>query len=126
MTTPLPPAREALTVFLRGLRLDAEIGVHPQERGRVQPLIGDIDVELTPAPIGSIHDTLNYEVLAAKAREVAAAGHIELVEVFADRVAEACLSDRHARRVRVRVEKPEAIPGAAAAGVEVVLGRAQL
>ena len=123
MTTPAPPAPEALTVFLRGLRLDAEIGVHPHERGRVQPLLVDIEVELAPAPVGSIHDTLNYEVLAAKAREVAAAGHIELVEVFADRVARACLADPHARRVRVRVEKPEAIPGAAAAGVEVTLGR---
>ena len=123
---PQPPssAPEALKVFLRGLALEAEIGVHPHERGRVQPLSVDIEVELTPAPVGSIHDTLNYEILAAKARAVAAAGHIDLVEVFAEQVARACLDDPHARRVTVRVEKPEAIPGSAAAGVEVVLARA--
>lgn len=119
-----PPPREALSVFLRGLRLDAEIGVYAHERGRSQPLLVDIEVELDARPVGSIRDTLNYEVLARHARALTGAGHIELVESFAQTLAQLCLQEPQARRVRVRVEKPDAIAGAAAAGVEVRLTRA--
>ena len=62
---------------------------------------------------------MNYENLASKARELAAEGHVELVETFAQRLVAACLEDPRARSARVRIEKPEALPGAAAAGVEI-------
>ena len=117
-----PQTPPELTVFVRGLTLQAEIGVHPHERGRVQPLNVEIEVALKTGTVGSIRDTLNYETLAAKARALAADGHVELVETFAERLARACLAEPHAVEVRVRVEKPEALPDAAA-GVEVRLTR---
>ena len=61
---------------------------------------------------------MNYETLAEKARALAAFGHIELVETFAERLATVCLDHPRAVSVRVRVRKPEAINGADAAGVE--------
>ena len=114
-------------VFIEGLEIEALIGIYDWERRIRQPLVFDVEMAFdnrVPAASDDIHDTLNYEILAAKARAVAATGHIDLVEVFAQQVARACLDDPHARRVTVRVEKPEAIPGSAAAGVEVVLARA--
>jgi dihydroneopterin aldolase len=110
-------------VFLRALQVEAEIGLHSHEIGRPQPLLVDIEVELEPAVVGSIRDTLNYELLARHARALAAAGHIELVETFAQQLAERCVQEPRALAVRVRVEKPQAIAGAAAAGVEVRLRR---
>ena len=112
-----------MRVFVRGLRLDTEIGLYPHERGRSQPLFIDIELELAPTLVEGIHDTVNYETLAAKARTLAAEGHVELVETFAERLVGACLEDPRVLTARVRIEKPEALKGAAAAGVEVVAVR---
>ena len=64
-----------------------------------------------------------FEAVARIARDLAAGEHIALVETFAERVALACLEDHRVLAVKVRVEKPGAIPGAAAAGCEVAYSR---
>ena len=110
-------------IFVRGLHVDAEIGVHPHEKGRTQPLTIDIELEMGPRPIRSIHDTVNYETLAAHARSLATGGHVELVETFAYDLARSCLKDPRTRSARVRIEKPLALESAEAAGVEVTLTR---
>ena len=40
---------EGLTVFVRGLEIQAGIGVYDHEHGRLQPLIIDVTLELAPA-----------------------------------------------------------------------------
>ena len=124
---PLPgvdaPRREGLAVFVRGLRVEAGIGVHDHERGRLQTLVIDVTLELEPSPVERLADTINYETVAAAARAIVAEGHIGLVETFAERLATACLKDGRVRRCAVRIEKPGALDGAAAAGCEVVLAR---
>lgn len=113
------------TVFVRGLLIEAEIGVYDHEHGRKQPLVCDVELWLSPGPIEHIADTVNYETVLEKAQARAASGHFKLVETFADQLARACLEDALVFRVRVRIEKPEALaPHAKAAGVEVVLERA--
>ena len=114
---------EARSVFVEGLALQAEIGLYEHERGRTQPLSVDIELFLTPAVAHGLHGTVNYETLAAKAHALAASGHIELVETFAERLAADCLDHPRAVRVRVRVRKPEAIGAAQAAGVELIASR---
>lgn len=129
--SPLPfpaadgPHREGLTVFVRGLRVEAGIGVHDHEQGRLQPLVIDVtlELELAPAPVERLADTINYETVAAAARAIVADGHVGLVETFAERLATACLDDARVRRCTVRIEKPGALDAAAAAGCEVVLAR---
>lgn len=122
MTDTLP-AFSDLSVFMRGLELEAEIGVYPHERGRAQRLVIDVEVTLKPARVGVLGDTLNYEVLASDARRLVAEGHVDLVETFAQRLASACLAHEQVLKARIRVEKPGALPGAAAAGVEIVAVR---
>lgn len=120
--TELPP-RPLVKVYVRGLMIQAEIGVYPHERGRKQPLVVDVEVTLGPAPVAAIADTVNYEILANTARRLAADGHVDLVETYAERLAAACLALPRVISVRVCAEKPHAIPDAAAAGVEVVAER---
>ena len=112
-------------VFVRGLRLPAEIGLWKHERGRTQDVV--LDIEMTLAPdLGrptKLANLVRYDEAAVWAQEIIAAGHIELVETLADRVADRCLADPRVTRVRVRVEKPEAIAAAAGAGCEVDRGR---
>ena len=115
--------REGLTVFVRGLEVAAGIGVHDHELGRLQRLVIDVSLELTPAAIERLADTINYETVAEAARAIAAEGHVGLVETFAERLALACLSDARVRRCTVRIEKPGALDGATAPGCEVTLAR---
>jgi dihydroneopterin aldolase len=123
--TPPTVSVEALKVFVRAAHIEAEIGVYDHEHGRKQPLIIDVELDLEPRPIAHIADTVNYEAVVTKARDLAATGHFKLVEAFAKRLATALLEDPLVMRARVRVEKPEALaPTAAAAGVEIVLRRA--
>lgn len=115
--------REGLTVFVRGLTVEAGIGVYDHEHGRLQTLVIDATLTLEPAPVERLADTINYETVAEAARAIVAEGHVGLVETFAERLAQACLSDPRVRRVAIRIEKPGALQGAAAAGCEVVLAR---
>lgn len=114
---------EGLTVFVRGLEVKAGIGIYDHEHGRLQSLLIDVTLELKPALVESLSDTVNYEDVARAAHEIVAGGHIGLVEKFAERLAVACLADSRVRRVSVRVEKPSALESARAAGCEVVLAR---
>ncbi len=123
MSADAGPPAESLRVFVRGLTLQAEIGLYPHERGEPQPLVVDIELDLAPAAVRRLADTVDYDTLAGLARDLAGRGHIELVETFAQRLAAACLADPRAICCRVRVEKPRAVADAAAAGVEVVLTR---
>ena len=118
--------RVAMTkIFVTGLKVQAEIGVYRHEIGRLQPLLVDVELDVPSAGAGKLADTLNYETILAAARAVAAEGHIELVETFADRLARACLADPRVTQARVRVEKPLALaPDAVGAGAEIVLVRA--
>src|SRR3954451_12241576 len=107
----------AVKVFVRGLKLDAEIGVYDHEHGRHQPLVADVELDIAAAGWDRLADTINYETIASKAKAVAAEGHFQLVEAFAERLGQSCLEDPRVSSVRVRVEKPTALaPHAEAAG----------
>lgn len=126
--TPFEPASATRVVvakiFVRGLKVDAEIGVYDHERGRSQPLVVDVELDVTTVHAERLSQTVNYETIANDARDLAAEGHIELVETFAERLAERCLADPRVTRARVRVEKPMALaPRAEAAGVEITAVR---
>lgn len=124
---PLPPTgapvREGLTVFVRGLEVAAGIGVYDHEQGRLQRLVIDVTLELDPAPIDRLADTINYEAVAEAARAIVADGHVGLVETFAERLALAMLEDGRVRRCTVRVEKPGALGGEAVPGCALTLAR---
>lgn len=123
---PEPQVRVAVSkVFVRGLKLDVEIGAYAHEFGRTQPLVIDVELEAPVAGAVQLGDVVNYEKVVKAAKEIAAEGHIDLVETFAERLARACLADPRVSSARVRVEKPHALaPDADAAGVELTLVKA--
>jgi len=111
-------------VFVRGLTIEANIGVHDHEKGRAQPLIIDVELDVAMHEPERLSDTFNYEAIARAAKTIALEGHIGLVETFAWRLARSLLDDERVGQARVRVEKPTALtPDALAAGVEITLVR---
>lgn len=115
MTLPAAASR----VFLRDLTIEAHIGYYDFEKGVAQPLVIDIEITIDTLRFGddNIAGTVDYDLLARHARELAAT-HVDLVETFAERLADRCLALNHVLAVRVHIEKPRAVPNAMA-GVEI-------
>ena len=115
--------RTSLSVFIERLAVDAFIGVHAYERGRSQRLTVDVEVELAAGRVERLPDTLDYDRIAERARAIAGADHVDLVEDYAERLGRALFEDPRVLKVRIRVRKPRAIEGAEAAGCEAVYAR---
>lgn len=110
-------------IFVKGLQIQAFIGVHEHEYESVQPIIIDIELDMgqMPAPKeDKLFETLDYGLIAEKAEELALENHIQLVETLADRIANWALSaDPRVQACRVRISKPQALLKADLAGVEI-------
>jgi len=108
-------------VFIRNLEVQAQIGVYGHERGAKQPV--RINVDLAVEDLASIEDRLelvvDYATITTKIHAIVDAGHINLAETLAERIAAACFDDLRVKTARVRVEKLEALPDAESAGVEI-------
>lgn len=114
----------ASKVFVTGLQVQAQIGVYRHEIGRVQPLIVDVELDVPTSASDRLAETVNYETILQAAQDLAAQGHVDLVETFAHRLADRCLADERVSRARVRIEKPLALaPHAVGAGVEITVER---
>lgn len=116
----LPPDPAPLyVVTVRGLVLMASIGIRRHERDRQQRV--RISVDLTASRAAAIpgedrRRIINYEKIVAAVREIAASGHIDLCEGFAERICTACFTDSRVERVRVWVEKLDVFPDAEGVG----------
>lgn len=111
-------------IFVRGLVLPVAIGVYDEEQGITQKVGFHIEasVAVGVSPKGdNIDEVPSYDDLVGAVRAIIAAGHINLVETLAARIAERCLADKRIVSVLVRVEKLERGPDAV--GVEIVRPR---
>jgi dihydroneopterin aldolase len=123
LSFPAVAVRESLTIFVRGLRVEAGIGIYDHEHGRLQILLIDVTLDLGPTEVHGLADTVNYETVAAACQSIVAEGHVGLVETFAERLALDCLKDPRIRAVTVRVDKPGALKAAAGVGCELTYRR---
>jgi len=102
--SPVPDA--GYTVTVRGLVLMSSIGIRPREREHPQRVRVSVDLVAADAfPGENRRRIINYEKVVAAIREIAASGHVDLCEGFAERVSTACFADSRVERVRVWVEK---------------------
>ena len=111
-------------IFVRGLVLPIAIGVYDEEQGITQKVRFTIEASVAGgvSPKGDhIDEVPSYDDLVGAVKAIVAAGHINLVETLAARIAERCLVDKRIVSVLVRVEKLER--GPEAVGVEIVRSR---
>jgi 7,8-dihydroneopterin aldolase/epimerase/oxygenase len=101
--------------------MTAKIGLHQHERLAGQRI--RVNLDLTVADSGPIDDDYDnvvcYGGLVTGLRRVVGAGHVNLAETLAERIADMCLADRRVLSARVRVEKLDVFPEATSVGVEI-------
>jgi dihydroneopterin aldolase len=109
-------------IGVRGLVRDVEIGVWDEEKGRTQPLRFTVEVSIYPAPRShsdDIADAVSYDYIVEAIEKVTSQGHTHLLETLAERIADACLADRRAAKVRLLVEKLGRLDGGASLCIEI-------
>lgn len=108
------------SIFVRDFIVDCNVGVYAEEQGVTQRVRFTVDARLARdvftvddnmADVPSYADIIDFIVALARA------GHINLVETFAERIAEHVLSDKRIVAVRVMLEKLERGP---LRGVEII------
>lgn len=113
-------------VFLRNYRREIEIGAYAEEVGITQGVRFDIVLEVTrnTAHIDDkVGRVINYDELIEAIDTLIAGPRINLLETFAERLAQLCLVDPRARRVHIRIEKLDRLPGGATLGCEITRNR---
>ncbi len=109
-------------VFINDLVLDCLIGVHRHEKDGSQRI--RINIELTvvenKTPIeDKLSNVLCYESLIGKVRKLVAAGHVNLVETLAQRLADLCLAEPQVCNAKIRIEKLDVFADAVSVGIEI-------
>ena len=110
-------------ILIENLLVPAQIGVLESEKGRSQAVRFDVEIETISGYHQVVADSGTYVSYAdtvtfihEKAQQ---GGHVELVEEWAEAVAEFVLSNPLAARVTVRVTKPDIFENAAGVGIQV-------
>lgn len=114
-------------VFIRGLEMQARLGVHAHEKVGPQRIVVhvELDVRDDGPDVGAdaLSRVVDYEQVVLAARQAVAGGHVMLVETLAEHLAGLALRDVRVLRARVSIEKPDAFSDVAAVGVTVERGR---
>lgn len=115
-------ATDCRIVLIRDLVLQARIGIFAREQAAAQRVRFNVELGVPDRPPqrDSIREVVRYDHVIDRIREIVAAGHVNLVETLAERVAAQCLAVPDVLWVRVRVEKLDIDPDAAAVGIEIV------
>jgi dihydroneopterin aldolase len=108
------------TIFLRGIRLEAMVGIYRRERVTRQAIELDLDIELATDAVfrtGAVADTIDYAVVTRRIRAELATRRFGLVENLAEFIAQLLLQEFGSPRVRVSVAKLGIVPDVARVGV---------
>lgn len=123
----LKEARQDL-ILIEKLLVPAEIGILDSEQGRRQAVCFDVEILAVPGYRSVVRETgefISYADPVAFIQEKAAAGgHVDLVEDWAEAVAEFVLTNPLAEEVTVKVTKPDIFEDAAAVGIRITRRRA--
>lgn len=113
---------EADVVFVKGLTVEAVIGVYDWERAITQPLLIDItfETDISKAAISDeVVDALNYKEVCDDVSAWCKELKSKLLEHLAGQLAEKLLAKYPCQKVTLSVAKPTAIKQAEAVGVKI-------
>ncbi len=109
----------AVTMTIEGLQLEARIGVYSHEKRAPQPLILDVELELSPrllagAKTDCLEGVLDYDRVGRLLRSTVQSGSFDLQETLCLALLERLLALDGVLSARVKTSKPVAWPDARA------------
>jgi 7,8-dihydroneopterin aldolase/epimerase/oxygenase len=108
-------------ILIDGLVIPAQIGVLESEKGRTQAVRFDVEILTVSGYRNVVRETgafVSYADTVIFIQKKAASGeHIELVEEWAEAIAEFVLENPLAEQATVKVTKPEIFEDAAGVGI---------
>ena len=109
-------------IVIRDLRVEVHIGIHHREQHVLQTVSIDLEIGVPGTAVfasDKVADTIDYEQVARRIRELAASGHFRLVETFADRIAALVTEEFGAPWVKVSAAKLGILANAKFVGVTI-------
>jgi dihydroneopterin aldolase len=109
-------------VFVRGLKVEAIIGIHDWERGLLRPLIFDLSLGIDTreaAASDHVRDAVDYSAVCDTVREITQALQPQLLETLAEKIAKTLFDRFPIQSVRLTIDKPGAVPDVKGIGVEI-------
>lgn len=113
---------ESDVVFVKGLKVEAVIGVYAWERAITQPLLIDIALETDvsrAAGSDDVNDALNYKAVCDDVSAWCQAIKAQLLEHLAGQIADKLLAKYSCHKITLSIAKPTAIKQADAVGVQI-------
>lgn len=111
-------------IGIKELKIEAFIGVYPEERKAKQDLI--IDLEVTPTTNvlkDDISSTINYEKIVEICKKAASEKTYFLIESLAEDILDRCLDSLPISQAFICLSKPRAFKDASAAYVKMTKGK---
>lgn len=115
-------------LLIRQLRVTTRIGVYDWERCVPQTLLLDLDIQLAADAVSRaaahdcLDDALDYSALAVRIHRFAETASFQLLESFAEKLAQALIQEYALQGLKLSVYKPGAIAEASAVGVVIERG----
>ncbi|HKO88126.1 MAG TPA: dihydroneopterin aldolase [Burkholderiales bacterium] len=95
-------------IFLRDLRVDAQVGIYKRERVVTQPISIDLDIGLpdrVAAKSGKVADTIDYAVVVQRLQDELKSRRFGLVEEMGEFIADMLLHEFGAPWVKISLAK---------------------
>ena len=113
-------------IFLNDFTIQANVGVYKHEKEKSQPVKINIVAKVrNPKKINdnNLQSVVCYNQISKKIKKIIKSGHTILLEKLAEKIFQECFKNKRIETMKIRLEKPEAIEGAAGAGIEVERSR---
>lgn len=115
-------------ILIKNLRVHGIVGVYEEERITPQGILINITLftdTRQAAQSDSLADCVDYDALSQKVKKHTEGVKRFTVEALAEDIAQLCLAEKGVEKVRVRVEKPQAIEFVDSVGVEIKRAKAK-
>lgn len=107
-----------MVIYIRGLKVDAQIGIHAWEQCIRQTLSFDLELKLPGSPTDTQVPTVDYAQVAARVTDFVRSGVFVLLETLAEDVAALILREfKGISSLRLQLSKLAIIPNAREVGV---------
>ena len=109
-------------IFIEGLRGETVIGIHTSELHQPQPIVIDLHAGVPRAracDTDRIADTIDYSVVRERLHRLLREHRLQLLEAFAEAVADILIDEFGASWVRVKVVKPHKFEDVQSVGVQI-------